>query len=263
MAKYNYKVNLTDGTTKIFNPLTIENVELYHMDKYINDCGDLLSFYKIIGDKLNISSSLIDNIKIIQTSKGIEFSIVSNNPYLKNILLDVEKKKIRNYKNYEMDTMVVSSNNSGFIEMKNFLFNNLENNSTLFFNEIYKYNNDFSSLLYKYSVVYNSSLRNEEDLRNLNELKNKIKIGLSIYKNYRGLCKARYEYENRVVYSSNIRNNNKETYTYTIPEYKEKEITQEDINRYNNFINYLEEEKEEFLEVDEIESEYDYGKRRY
>lgn len=267
MAKYCFRVYLNDGSSILMKPSMIDNESnsLLDMDKFVYKCGDYFNFLNILSSELEIKFNEIDKVKIFESSKELEFSIVNDNPYLTPVLLTTTKRKVYNYKNYEMNTMVVPINNSSYIDMKNYLFENIQGDCSYFLNEVYKYNNEFARLLNQYGILYNQGLYQEEDLRNINNLKDKIEIGLSIYKNYRGLCKARYDFEKRVTHLTQISKNNKqkqEPYNNSIPEYKEKEVTQEDINNFNQFINYLGEEKEEFLDSDEIESEKDYGKRK-
>lgn len=266
MAKYCFRVYLNDGSSRLIKPSMIDDDSnsLLDMDKFVYKCGDSFNFLNVLALELGIKFGEIDKVKIFQPSKEIEFSLVDNNPYLTPVLLTTTKRKIYNYKNYEMNTMAVPINSDSYIDMKKYLFKNIQDDHNFFLNEVYKYNNEFAKLLHQYGTIYNQGFHQEEDLRNISSLKEKIEAGLSIYKNYRGVCKARYDFEKNITYSQKTTtNNNVVEYNHPIPEYKEKEVTQEDINDYNQFINYLGEEKEEFLDNEELESEKDYGKRRY
>ena len=159
--------------------------------------------------------------------------------------------------------MVISRDNINYLEMEKYLFENLEGNYDLFLTEIYKYNNDFSKLLYRYGNTYNQGLYNEEDFRNIQDLKNKIKLGLTIYKNYRGICKARYEYETKRNYTKKSTVSAKDVNTYYKElEYREENFSHDELYQLNQYTNYLGEEREEFLDIDERNCEYDYGKKR-
>lgn len=265
MAKYCFKVYLSDGSSIKITPSMIDedHTELSDMDLFVYKCGGEFNLHSLLTKELELGQEHINKIKISQSRSEREFSIISNNPYLTSILTSVKRKKVHGYQNYEMDTMVVTSDNSNYIEMKNYLFENIQGDCNFFLQEVYKYNNEFAKLLYRYGTVYKQGLYSEEDLINIKKLKNKIELGLSIYKNYRGLCKARYEYENKYRYSPHKKQTTaKENITYRSPEYIEKEVTQEYLNAINQYVNYLGEEKEEFLDDDERESSQDYGKRR-
>lgn len=265
MAKYCFKVYLDDDTSVRIVPFNLgsDGVDLAEIDKFVYKCNDSFSLQSVLASELGIGFERIKKISILQPKKNIEFSIIRNNPYLDSVLTTVRRKKITNYQNYEMDAVVVSSDNKSYIDMKKYLFENIEADYKFFLNEIYKYNNEFAKLLYRYGSVYNQGLYSEEDVRSINELKIKIEIGLSIYKNYRGLCKARYEYEKK--YFSPYKNKPTRQLTeikLSNPEYKEKEFTQTDLNYLNQYTNDLGEEREEFLDIEERESEDYYGKRR-
>jgi len=266
MAKYNFKVYLRDGNSIKMFPSVLDDKksELSDMDIFVYKCGFDFDLKKLLACELGIGISEIDSVKIIQNKSGREFSVISNNPYLTSILSSLKRKKINNYQSYEMDTIVVPKDNQNYIEMKDYLFKNIELDYQKFLKEVYKYDNEFSKLLYRYGMLLKHVTNSLEDLRDIQELKDKIETGLSIYKNYRGLCKSRYEYEKYPFYSkkSNTNVTVETKICYSNPEYKEKEVTQEDINGLNQFVNDFGEEKEEFLDNEEIESGQYYEKRR-
>lgn len=263
MAKYCFKVYLNDGSSKKVSPSILgTNVELSDMDKFAYKCGSTFELHKILAEELGINLSEINKISIFQLKTELDFSIIINNPYLTSVLTSVERKKIKGYQNYELDTIVVPKDNTNYLEMENYLFKNIEENCRLFLTDIYKYNNEFARLLYRYGTTYNKELYSEEESRNIQELKNKIKLGLSIYKNYRGICKSRYEYETKRNYSKTTTPPKKETQYYKQPEEKEKDFPQIPLYQFNQYTNYLGEEKEEFLDIDERDSENNYEKRR-
>lgn len=262
MAKYCFKVYLYDGTNKKIVPSMLDDnhTELSDIDRFVYKCGTSFELRNLLAQELGIKTEEIEKIKILQNRTENEFGIIINNPLLTPVLSSIEKKRIIGYQDYEMDAMVVARDNSTYLDMKEYLFENLESDFNFFLTEVYKYNNEFSKLLNRYGSSYNQKIYSETEARNLQNLKNKISLGLAIYKNYRGLCKACYDYNNRNFYQKKSAPIKKEEIPYRSPEYKEKEITQEDINLLNQYTNYLGEEKEEFLDIEEREQEY--GRRR-
>jgi len=250
MAKYSFKVYLEDGSSRIVIPSTMMETDLYDMDKFACKHG-YFELCNIIAKELEINSSIIKNIKIIRNNKDIEFSLITNNEYLLPVLNDLHREKIKSDRPYQMEVVVISSNNSSCQEMRNYLLNNLRKDSDNFLNNIYNYNNEFSRLLNRYSTLYNNGIVNEENERELRHLEQLISTELRIYKNYRGLCRSRKIYEenrHRPVYKQ--KNVKVSDVLYTNPNYtltKEfksiKELTQD----YN-------EEYEEFLDEEEFQS---------
>lgn len=265
MAKYCFKLYLNDGSYKMVIPSSLDEnqTELSDLDKFVYNCGGSFKLHELLADELNIEFSQIDTISIFQVKTGKEYSVIINNPYLSQAITSVNKKIVKGYQNYDMETMVVSNNSSSYLEMEKYLFNHIESDYQYFLTEIYKYNNQFTRLLYQYGDAYHQKSYNEEELRNLQEQKDKIKQGLSIYKNFRSLCKSRYENEKR--YGTPISKKTplkEEIVKYSIPEYHEENFPHASLEELNQYTNKIGEEKEEFLDMDEIESEYDYGKRR-
>ena len=115
-------------------------------------------------------------------------------------------------------------------------------------------------------MSYQNNSNTEEEQRNIEQLERQIKEELSIYKNYRGLCIARSKAKS-IFYTLNKSNSITESKkakpiiksTPTIIE--EPKMTQDDANDLNQFVNLVGEEKEEFLEPDEMD--YDNYKKHY
>ena len=266
MKKFQFKVYMKNGSFKFCVPSCIEKdgVELLDYDKYASDCGSLLALSNNLGREFGFDPSSVQTIKIFQNRGELEFSVLYANPYLAPVLEHVSHKKINGYGEHPYDGMVVDNNCSQFIEMKDYLFEQLANNSGIFLNSIYKYPNEFYRLLSQY-VTLSNNINSEESMIVLRELKDRILKGLSMYKNYRGLCKARNSYEYSFIPSTKKNNTNWRTPTNIKPktlEFDPSKFSQEPLYEMNQFVNDLGEEREEFLEIEELESEDCYGKRR-
>lgn len=266
MAKYCFKVTVNDGNNMGILPSSLsDKSELSDFDNYVYQSGGFLYLCNKLASELNIDSVQISDIKISQIRTGLDFSPIYVNPYLTDVLSSVKKKSIIGYDNYPLDTIVVSTDSDMYKEMKDYLFYNLEKNSDKFFEEIYVNNNKFSDLLKKYVTLYKIEFPSTDDARELSNLNDKILKGLSIYRNYRSLCKNRYDYENGRVFNANRHDEPVTPVVQKSPEYDPSKFVQRPLHEMNQFTNDNGEEREEFLEIDEIkinEDDYGYGKRR-
>lgn len=267
MEKYCFNVCLNDNNVVQIVPNSFVGMvaELSDYDKYVNENGGFLPLCSSLAQERGINPSLIKSIKILQTRTGLEFSLIVSNPYLNPVLNFVSKKVINGYGEHPYNGMAVDNNCPQFIEMKNYLFNQLVENRDTFFGSIYTYKNEFSSLLSQYATLC-KSIDGEDESRGLQELRSRILKGLSMYKNYRGLCKSRYEYENSYRFTTTRRPSDNWKVGTNIqpksPEFDPFDFPQKPLYEVNQFVNDLGEEKEEFLEEEELWSEDCYGKRR-
>lgn len=258
MAKYEFNIILTNGSQQNVTLDQLENAKLSEIDCFIMKVG-YTEFLKLLANKLNISTQKINYVNIVNTrNRNIKISIVSKNEYLRPVLDDLSKKEIQRYgKMYRSLETVISKNNEKFKEMYNYLINQLKNNSDKFLINIYTYKNSFSSLLYQYSNLCKSSINTEEEQRNIENFERQICEELSIYKNYRGLCIARSKSEYKFYTlnkNSPIIESKKIKPIVSQPVIiEEPKMTQIDANNFNQFINDIGEEKEEFLEPEEMD----------
>lgn len=261
MAKYVFKVYLSGGSEKIITLPDIENTDLFDMDRYVVENGGYFQLIHKLADNYNLPVNQIEKVTILRLKKEIEFSILSHNPYLEPVLNNLEKKKILGYGNHLTETTVVSRENESFQNMKEYLFKNLKENYQSFLENVYKYHNEFSNLLYRYGSIYHHGIYSEEEIKNVRELELRIETELSIYKNFRGLCLARQQSEK---YGKSNTHQTKKDSKVSHLEVKSNipitkinlqpiAITQEQANQTNSYINDLGEEKEEFLDPEEIE----------
>jgi len=190
MKKYVFKVYIEDYTKEVTID-ELQNADLIDMDKYVLERGGYISLCQTLAEQLKVQSYDIKKIVILNLRKKYEYSIITNNQYIKNLLSDnVEKDSITKSEYYK--------------EMRDYLFKNLEsNNYKNFLNNIYTYENNFKLLLTNYSNAYSQVTETEEERINVSNLRQEVEKKLSEYKNYRGLCICRQKSE------ENINSNNK------------------------------------------------------
>lgn len=252
MAKYSFKVYLKDGSSKLIVPTSLKQTDLHDLDNFTLNLNDKFKLENILAGELNINSSDILDITILRLTKQVEFSVIYNNSYLLSVINDLKIKTI-NTGTYQKSVVAINHNSPSFLEMKSYLLDNIRDNYQRFLSDTYTYNNEFSKLLHQYGSIYHQVV-SEEDEHNLKELETRIYQELSIYKNYRGLCRSRLKSKTYINYQtkrnkpslvSNLTiNETAKTVTpYTFD--KDLEITKQTI-RYN-------EEYDEFLEPYEYE----------
>lgn len=251
MAKYLFKLYLKSGETKLILPETISGNNLYEFDRYTLELKGSTELSKILGEKIKVDSNDIETVVILNQKNAIEYSVIYVNEYLKLIVNDLKEKTIFGGRNYKRTIDAVNTNNPNFLEMEEYLLDNLEANGKYFVDNTYGYKNNFSQLLLTYVDAYVQSEieSTEEEKRNVNSLKSQIIEELSDYKNYRGLCKTRLKNrqitivprKNNIVTNLNVCEQMYAVKPYTFD--KDKEITNQAII-YN-------EKYDEFLEPDE------------
>lgn len=190
---YKLKITLEDGKVAFVIPEGVNRNSLVSFDNYVSKKGSNFFLFADLKKEFALNQN-IKNVKIADTRTEIEYSIINNNKYLTPVLETVKKKNVQlSGEPYTRNTDTVDVNNSTFIEMKEYLFKQLKENIN-FLDEIYTNKNTFSMILNKYIIAINNN-HNEEDNRNVNLLESEIIKALSIYKNYRSMCVARYFYE--------------------------------------------------------------------
>lgn len=183
MAKYIFKVYTEDSIDNVTLD-GLQQAELLDIDRFIIQNGGYINLANILAEKLEIPLRDIKRISILNTRKDIEFSIAANNKYLKKLLSELS------------DNQNIINRSSSYLEMKEYLFQNLESkNYEDFLDNVYTYRNKFKMLLSRYGNVYNQGTYSEEERLNVSNLKQEIEKKLSNYKNYRGLCICRQKSE--------------------------------------------------------------------
>lgn len=251
MAKYSFEVTLKNGDIRLVVPDKIRNGNLADFDKFVEEIGGTTKLEEYISDKLDITYSDIKSVMILGNAKQTHFALVSNNQYLTPVLNNLEVKTINIPGKYPKTTTTISTGNLAYQEMKKYLFDNLKSNYEHFLTQIYPLNNEFSRLLNSYGNAYKPEVYTEEEATNIKLLENKIAQELSIYKNYRGLCRYRtlngfkqfQSPKKNVITNLDIKPSVKTKEPYTFD--KEAEIAKQ-----TEFYN---QEYEEFLEPDEYE----------
>lgn len=260
MGKYSFRLYLVAGDIKDIK-LSNSN-DISDFDRYVEENNGLYGLSNKLADMIDVSTRDITKITIVRNVKGneLEYSLVSSNPYLTPVIDKVENKKILSPDGrYQINAVTIPMDNPNYIEMKKYLFDNIKDNYKQFLNYVYKYNNEFSKLLYKYGSSYNDTIYNEEtEEHNIKDLQRRIEIGLSIYSNFRTLCIARSNNESKLNYSVNKKPNKQGEVVKPIKRvvYSDEdiELEKEIVDKLNRYVNANGEEKEEFLDSDEIAS---------
>ena len=255
-VKYQFKVYLKNGDMMMIVPSQMKGTDLQDYDLFSIQNHGFFGLTQILGKELSIASTDIDKITILHQRKNIEFSLVTNNPYVSAVIFDLYPKKIPGVGgNYMIDAILVPNDHPSYIEMRDYLFQNLQTDASHFLDEVYTYQNQFHTLLYQYASSLRQSLHTEEEERNIQELKQRIRLELSIYKNYRGLCLARKKYEDRIHSSLFSNMNQKSVQNLKITHYATQNLysmQSSDEDDLTNRTIIFNQEHEEFLEPEEF-----------
>lgn len=252
MAKYSYEVTLKTGEIKLVVPEKLATGNLADFDRFIEGIGGTIKFEQYISDKLGISCFDIKGIKILGNTKQIHFALMNGDQYLAPVLNDLKVKAISIPGRYSKTTTTVSTENPAYKEMKKYLYDNIRGDYNYFLSQVYTLNNQFSRLLNSYGYSYQQRMcTSEEDDRNIADLETQINQELSVYKNYRGLCRYRTLAETKMdkhikkgpINNLTIKPDVKVLTPYTFD--KDEEVAKQTVS-YNQ-------EYDEFLEPDEYE----------
>lgn len=249
MNTYTLEAVLNDDTIINLNFLISNSPDLLDIDKFTNQCGkwDFIHGLREYLDSKDVD--IISSFQISVKGKDYHYSVIFQNPFLKSVLDGVTIKN--SSKKY-----VVSSSTSSFMDMKNFLFQELDRGGEQFL-KYYQYHNRLSRLIHQYLQNFSN---NEEDMHQKNLLKSTILQEMTDYKTYRSLCVYRNGLDRKInaVYHgikpkpvSNVkpRVNNFESNAFTL----DKEVSSIYAGYRQAYVNNSDEEKEEFLEPDEVE----------
>ena len=136
--------------------------------------------------------------------------------------------------------------------MKDYLLDQLRNNSKEFLSEVYRYPNKYKEILEKYAASYSSNELEEEEYKNAYDLEMAIRHHLTIYKIYRNVATKRYAYEKYHGYHTK-KNNKEEGITKADIKISEK-LVEDHYNRMDTVSQRTKEYNEryeEFIEPDE------------
>ena len=262
MIKYAFKLYLDHATSRQVVPKEIEESNLVNMDLFVLKCGGSFQLIQKLQQEYNLLEETIQKVTIIHKKNQTEFSLCVDNPYLTPVLNQIQRKKIKGYGNYQMEVEVVPITNQTFQKMKEYVLTSLRSNYQDFLTNIYGYQNQFAALMYRYGNIYQAFPEREEDSYEIKSLERELEEKLSIYKNYRGLC---------IAYRNQERNHGYQRYPSSKSDHSRisrlkispviatsslQLTTQQEANRKNQYSNYLGEEKEEFLEPDELDYQY-------
>lgn len=178
MKKYVFKV-YTKSSVYYAEIKGLEEADLQEIDKFTVELGGILDLKQLLAKANEIDEQEITKVVILSLRKNREYSIITNNKYLKNTLLEITgDQKITESSHYQ--------------EMKAYLLKKLKSNeATDFLNNIYTYNNTFKDTLSKYVKAKKQMPASEEEDREISNLEREIFQQLARYKNYRGLCICR------------------------------------------------------------------------
>lgn len=264
MAKYCFKVRLKYNETKFIVFPSMDELELNNFDAFVLESKSYSNLCSKLEKEFHIKPNEIIDITIFNQRTGSNYSLIFENKYLDYIVSEVKTKKIQGYGNYFMDAKVVPINQNYCLEMKDYLLNNLKDDYQFFLKNIYNYQNKFQELLYRYGAIYKQGIYNEEDETNLRELEQRISLELSIYKNYRGLCKARKKWEDYGNMYLTSKNNLTGSIKNLKPTINIKQVSytfdkKQDLEDRTIIFN---QEYDEFLEPEEYEEMVDEGYKR-
>ena len=240
MIKYAFRIYDQNDKFYDIELKELNGKELQGVDRFIIEIGDYFNLIELLAKKSSIETHQIQRVKIYDKKKDIEFSIVSHNKYLRELLSEMSDDK---------QSITISPH---YVKMREYLLENLQSpNYQDFLDSVYTYKNKFRTLLFKYASVYNQKKYSEEELINENNLMKEVLSKLSSYKNFRGLCICRQKNEDGDYTFSNL---SKKTNNIEI---KPAVITSSKFNINYDFPTIEEEtkdynyENEEFLEPSE------------
>lgn len=260
MAFY-FNVETEDNTYEII-PSEVDRTRLESFDKYTLKKG--FGLKNRMREENNIPST-IEKITIRPDRGNYEFSIVTSNPYLSSIIDKIVYKDIQlpgeNY--IRENTSVIDIESEEFGEMKDYIISKLETEEHFLRNMFGEYNNDIRNIMARYQNAVRNNQGNYEDVRNIEDLKTELTKYLSLYKNYRKVSIKRLAYEENLRYGRINNINVRERQEEIIRDGNNIDLNKleyqvNDVVEYNSFINYSGEEKEEFLEEDEINDSHRY-----
>ena len=207
MANYMFKVKLSDESIRFFKPDGLSSYGLCDLDKFSLNY-QTYELEDLIQKSLNTNLSISEICIVKEKNVEMEYSLVNNNPYIREVINYLKPKKIYR-KNHLENTISIYGDLNSFNEMRDYIFNSINMDSDNFFKNIYnRPNNRLTVLLNSYvSIVKQASLNGEDNLL-LREVINSIEEELRVYKTFRGFAVSRYIYESRVVYGEIKPNNN-------------------------------------------------------
>lgn len=238
MKKYMLKAKLQNGTTLNLDFLPLTFSHLLEIDQFTNlyDYWGFLKELETYLDKETIDE--IDGIYIEVNSKGHFYSVCFQNPYLEGVLKEILSNSVSR----------VPTQSEAFLEMTNFLFQNLSDRGLSFLKE-YRYQNRFIQIVFRY---VNNLSESEEDCLERIRLKDEIIKEMSNYHTYRSLCLYRrnLRYLRRPIHSKEQLVKAKESVTYT--PFVNSQLGEVSFQYPSVWTNLDGDEREEFLDEEEI-----------
>lgn len=269
-----YKIVMEDGKVIPYfvpNSLKKTDQDMFYFDYFACACRDKKTFYEQIKKLAKIKDGEIDKISIdYKRDKNNKnhnpYNIEFNNPYIKEAVktnegkyINIKRQKVRVLgKNvFEDNVVVIDKNSELYRNTSDYLFDNLKNNSEVFFKSIYNKNNDYSVILKQYVELY-KNVENEtassEELEELHTKERDIKDQLSKYRTFRSFAIARYKYEQRLERKKEKEELKEERKTY---EKLAKEMPKVDPNDglmdVSDYFERYNQEHEEYIEETEYE----------
>ena len=248
--KYFLRVHFNDGSIANVSAIGKEEKDLIAYDKYTTT-KYYKNFLKEVTKRLNKKESDIRKVKIgyikgnelKKDTEVIEYNLINNNPYMKDIFKYIEPKKVSMYgtNKYKSERIVISNTSPNYEEMKDYIFDTLKNDSKVLLDEVLKYKDSkdtFKDALDTYQGTY-YDIDELADQEEKVKLERAIKNELTDYYRFRSMSVARFSYEEK--------KRMKEVYEQLGKKYDELDTIENKINEYktthpDSFIPETEEE---------------------
>ena len=213
-----YKIEFVDKDKNPvkFIPEGLKNTnrDIFYFDYYANACGNRDTFYKQIKKLSRVRGEIkkisIDYRRTKENKDHSAYNVVFGNKYMKKIIefegkkfkyVKPETRKVPGKNVYEKDVVCVDMNSEPFINMKDFVFGFLEEDSEGFFKQVYTRKNGISTLMNQYAYLYDKKNKDElspEEFEELSRKEIELTRQISRYRTFRALAIDRVRYEERV-----------------------------------------------------------------
>ncbi len=251
IIKYNNGRVLKDAAT------LLNITELYQFDKKTIDGEEYRSYLDEVSKKYGLNNTDVKEVKIgCNTKQGNTYfySIVSNNPYIRNVIGSIFDADIYVTNKYSTKIYVIKQENDTFQEVKEFLLEKVKKEGIDFINEYFPKESSFKNALIKYYDIYKQQYQSREDTDEFYRLQRSITQQLAVYGDFRNFVIKKYRKE---TYKSKQENQDKrdlEVSAKTLERVEKeyyKKIEEKD-NTLNN-TNAFNREYEEYIEPDEYD----------
>ena len=172
--------------------------ELYQFDKLTMNGKDYRSYLDEVSKRYGLNNTEVKEVKIgCNTKQGNSYfySIVSNNPYVKNVISSIIDADIYGTNKYSTKRYVIKQENDTFQEVKEFLLKKVKEEGISFINEYFPKESSFKDALIKYYDIYKQQYQSREDTDELYRLQRNITQQLAVYGDFRNFVIKKYKKE--------------------------------------------------------------------